>query len=63
MWETKMSWEVFGTSGDNDFDIDQLYDHGWESDEDGEKWWKYDSPEEVYTLEEAVENYTDMGED
>ena len=33
-----MSWEVFGTSGDDEsIGADELYNRGWESDDDAEK--------------------------
>lgn len=51
-----MSWEVWG-SGPEPFDVDQLYRHGWESDEGMEKWWKAGEPETVYTLQEAIQAY------
>jgi len=53
-----MSWEAFG-SGPEPFDIDQLYNRGWESDADCEKWWKAEEPEKVYTFDEAIKAYED----
>lgn len=53
-----MSWEAFG-SGPEPFDIDQLYNRGWESDGDCEKWWKAGEPEKVFTLSEAIQAYED----
>lgn len=50
-----MSWEAWGD--DEPFDIDQLYRHGWESDESCERWWKLEEPEVVYTLSQAIEIY------
>jgi hypothetical protein len=51
-----MSWEVFGTSGDDEsIGADELYSRGWESDEDAEKWWREEHPEgPFYTFAEAV---------
>lgn len=54
-----VSWEVFGTSGDGQVDADVLYGRGWESDPDGEKWWKAGEPETVFTLDEAIRAYED----
>lgn len=51
-----MSYEAWG-DGPEPFDTDQLYTHGWESDEDGEKWWRTGEPETVYTLQDAIEAY------
>lgn len=53
-----MSWEAFG-SGPEPFDVDQLYRHGWESDADCEKWWKTGEPDDVFTLQQAIEAYED----
>lgn len=53
-----MSWEAFG-SGPEPFDTDVLYRRGWESDEEGEKWWKAGEPETVYTIDEAIQAYED----
>lgn len=53
-----MSWEAWG-SGPEPFDVEVLYNHGWESDPDCEKWWKSDEPERIYTLIQAIESYQD----
>jgi hypothetical protein len=52
-----MSWEAWGS--DESVDIDQLYNRGWESDSDCDKWWKAGEPETVYTMAEAIQAYED----
>jgi hypothetical protein len=46
-------------SAPDPIDIDQLVRHGWESDENCERWWKAGEPETVYTFEEAVAIYAE----
>ncbi len=50
-----MSWEAWGS--DEPFDVEQLYRRGWESDENGAKWWKVGEPETTFTLQQAIEIY------
>ena len=57
-----MSLEAFGDEGDG-FDVDILSRHGWESNEDGDKWWRECEPDTVYTTEEAIRIYTDYVDD
>lgn len=54
-----MSWEAFG-SGPEPFDIDKLYEWGWQSDEDCERWWTKDDVEKIYTLDQAIQAYEDL---
>ena len=54
-----MSWEAWGDPPPDPFDFDVMYRHGWESDEEFERWWKTGEPETVYTLEEAIRLYQD----
>lgn len=50
-----MSWEVFGTSGDDEsIGADELYNRGWESDDDAEKWWREEHPRSTPSLKRFV---------
>jgi hypothetical protein len=51
-----MSFEVFSDEGVY-FDTDTLTRRGWISNEDGDKWWKEDEPEILYTTDEAIQAY------
>jgi hypothetical protein len=51
-----MSWEAWG-SGDDPIDPDDLYRHGWASDENCEVWWREWDPDTKYTFEEAIQAY------
>jgi hypothetical protein len=57
-WEAKVSWEAWG-GGPEPFDVDDLYKRGWESDENGEMWWKRGEPENRFTFAEAIQAYED----
>jgi hypothetical protein len=60
-----MSLEVFGDDDDNSISAEELYDRGWESDEDGVKWWREGDPDNTCTFDEAVRATEDWlhGED
>ena len=47
-----LSYEVFGEP--DEFDTDVLTRRGWLHSDDGEKWWREDAPDEVFTLDEAI---------
>ncbi len=57
-----MSWDAWGSRPEPP-DADAMYRHGWDSDPDGEKWWKAGEPETVFTFQEAVEAYESWLED
>jgi hypothetical protein len=48
-----MSLEVFGDEGSG-ADPDVLYERGWESDPDGNRWWRRGEEKDVYTFEQAT---------
>jgi hypothetical protein len=52
-----MSWEAWGDP--DTFDIEELHDHGWESDEDGERWWREGELWPTFSLDEAIAAYRD----
>jgi hypothetical protein len=52
-----MSWEAWGEP--DTFDIETLYDAGWDSDEDGERWWREGDLWPTYSLDEAIVAYKD----
>jgi hypothetical protein len=46
-------------NGEDPFDVEVLYRHGWESDPDCLSWWKSGEPEDVFTLDQAIRVYED----
>jgi hypothetical protein len=52
-----MSWEAWGATMDDPFDVELLYRRGWDCDESAERWWKLEEPERIYTFAEAVALY------